>query len=474
MTQRIRVAGPGFDYPTLSAAVASIPPGALIEPIVLEVHSSAPPEGIVISPLILPSLANPLIIYSFRSPPVVSPFSGITYVTGSLHDVPPPQPRHVKATMLSFEIFSNFTQVDGFRVTGNIVVQANNGVIVNGNLVENGQVQVIRSVPVAVSARISNNEIRKGTFRSGIILSKVSAVKLWHNTILQRRSEAIDLGLPTYGAEILNSLPDVRNNIFAASGAGAYAMHYVGLVPGSFFDHNFYASFDGAKRFDFALPSAALTSTDDLNVWKGFIGGEVGSQIGDPEFRNRTEPLNIDLDVSDTCPEMAAAPAMPDVRTDIRSERRPVDFVTMGAHENAEVITESGKKRFLELLGGLSAYPVTKAVLGNSGSDSLFHEFPAQLTSDIVDDPLFTPIDIEGIIVPGIPGSEGTVIFRPAFQVTLPIYGELLDPVFDRANEVGLLSADNNVFMVKRMHSIPFDACGFMSTQMTIPVEVVT
>jgi hypothetical protein len=57
--------------------------------------------------------------------------------------------------------------------------------------------------------------------------------------------------------------------------------------------------------------------------------------------------------------------------------------------------------------------------------------------------------------------------------VTLPIYGELLDTHFDRADELGLMSADNVVFLIKRMHSIPFDACGFMSTQVQIPVEIV-
>lgn len=475
MTQRIKVAGPGFDYPTLSAALASIPAGPFIEPIVLEVHSTAPPEGIVVSPLLVPSAANPLIIYSLRSTTVVSPFPPIQYVTGSEHLVPPPQPRHVKATMLSFEIFSAFTQVDGFHVTGNIAIQADNGVIVNGNLVEGGQVQVIRPIPTPVTVRISNNTIMKGTARSGIITSKVTGLKLWHNTILQRRGDATDLGVPSYGSEILDCVVDVRNNIFSAAGVDAFAMHFVGAPAGSFFNHNFYASFDGAKRFHFAPPATAITSTDDLNVWKGFIGGELGTLIGDPEFRNRLDPVNVDLDVSDTCPEMAAAPALVEVRTDIRSERRPVDFVTMGSNENTEVITDSGKKRFLELLGGLSTQAVTKAVLGHSVEGTLFQDFPAQITAGVaVDDPLFTPIDIEGIIVPAAPGSEGTVIFRPSFQVTLPIYGQLLDTVFDRANEVGLLSPDNNLFMIKRMHSIPFDACGFMSTQMTIPVEVVS
>ena len=173
---------------------------------------------------------------------------------------------------------------------------------------------------------------------------------------------------------------------------------------------------------------------NDINIWKTFMTSESGSMTSDPELKKRTDLVDVDLDVSATCPQIAAAPALPLVTNDIRGERRPIDFVTIGAHENSEVITDAGKIRFLELLSGLSAYPITKAVLGKSDSpdSSLFSEFPAQIVGDdTIGDPLFLPIDIEGIVVPGIPGAEGTCLFRPAFQVTLPIYGQLLDTTFE-------------------------------------------
>jgi hypothetical protein len=475
MTQRIKVAGPGFDFATLSGAIASLAPGAFIEPVVIEVHSTAPAEGIVVPSSLLPSPANPLIIMSLRSPTAGSLFGPITYETGSMHDVAPPQPRHIPAIMLSFDVQAGNTQIDGFKVIGNIFVKANTGVIINGNVVDNGQIQVVRAVQTVVTARISNNEIRRGSARSGVIVSKADNVKLWHNTVHQRRSDSVDTVLPTIGFEIVSSAIDSRNNIVSAAGAGSFAISFSGTSAGTFFDHNFYASFDGAKRFQVGPVGGPFTETDDLNQWKGIVGGELGSLYGDPEFRDRLSVLNVDLDVSNTSPVMAGAPALPEITTDVRSEHRPSDFVTMGAHEHAEVITDDGKIRFLELLSGLSSQPVTKCVLGKTGDDSLFNEFPAQLSGDNnVDEPLFTPIDIEGIAVPAIPGSEGLVVFRPSFQVTLPIYGELLDTDFDRANEVGLVTADNKAFLIKRMHSIPFDSCGFMHTQMTIPVEIVS
>jgi hypothetical protein len=306
-----------------------------------------------------------------------------------------------------------------------------------------------------------------------VIVSKANGVKLWHNTVLQRREDSADPVLPTYGLEVVDSVVDSRNNVVAAKGAGAHAFHFTGTAPSQAFSHNCYAAFDGAKRFEFREPGDPVTVTDDLNVWKTFVGGlETGSMAADPEFRRITDPVDVDLDVSNTSPVVGAAPALPEITNDVRSEARPSDFVTMGAHEHAEIITDEGKVRFLELLGGISNQAVTKAVLGKSGVSSIFGDFTAHLGGGPMLDPLFTPVDMEGSTVPALPGSEGTVIFRPSFQVTLPIYGELIDTEFDRADEVGLMTPDNKTFLLKRMHSIPFDAVGFMHTQMTIPVEI--
>lgn len=470
MTQRIKVSGPGFDYATLSAAIAALPIVSFTEPIVLEVHSTAPPELITIPSTVLPTPANPLIIMSFKTPAVVSPFPDYQYVTGSLANYPAPQPRLVMAQMGFIDIRANNVKVDGVQVNGDIAVTANQGVQVNGCLVVGGQIRVTRVSPTLVDAVISNCEVRKCTSQASIRISKANGVKVYHNTALIRE---IDQSLPaaSYAIQVENAAVEAKNNIFAADGSVGYAVRYGGDPSVSTFRYNLYHAFTGASLFRYDNGGPTLI-TSDVNVWKTFMTSETGSLTADPEFKYRTDLTNVDLDVSGTCPEIAAAPAIASVQSDIRGERRPIDFVTMGAHENSEVITDDGKKRFLELLSGLSTSPVTQAVLGNSGSDSLFQDFPAQLTGG-VDDPLFTPIDIEGIYVPALPGSEGVVLFRPAFQVTLPIYGQLLDPVFDRADEIGLLSPDGKVFLIKRMHSIPFDACGFMSTQVQIPVEVV-
>jgi len=458
----------GADFTTLSAAIASIVGPPLVNPTIIEVHADTTPETIVIPATVQPTATSPLVIASFRQEPVTSLFGSVQSVSGSYALYPPPQPRILKAQMNAFTIQAPYVLVDAFQVNGGSVsIETNPTVTVHACRLVGGEVRINQPVPTFMDASVINCEILLGVTEAGIDLQNVSGVRLLHNTVLQRRFDAADLDLPSAALQIRNSSVDVRNNLLAAQGSNGFAVRVVGSAAGSVFAGNFYASFDGAKRFSFGT-----TQTDDYTAWQVFMPTDTGGKVGDPEFRNRTHPTDVDVDISNTSPTMAAAAALPEVRLDTRLERRPVDFITIGAHEHAEVITESGQKRFLELLAGISTQPVTKAVLGESGSTTLFTEFPAQLASDSDIDELFTPVDIEGIFAPGIPGSEGTVIFRPYFQVSLPSYGELLDTHFDRANEVGLLSADNVVFMIKRMKSIPFDATGFLHTQFTIPIEI--
>lgn len=473
MTQRITVGFLGADHPTLSAAIAALPVTPFAEPVVIEVHASTPAEAIVVPATVLPTAPNPLTIMSLRQDPVASLFPPVQSVTGTLSQYPPPQPRLVKAVMTSLEVASTNTFVDAFRVNGDVRVTADDNVTVNALLVVQGQIVVSRLAATSTSITISNAEVRRSGQKSGILISNVSGVKVYHNTLLQRRQDAVAVAAPSWALEVLDSVVDARNNCFAADGVGRAAVRFVGSPAGSLFDDNFYASFNGASRFSFGSTLSSITETDDYNQWKLFMPSDASSLVGDPEFRDKDSATAPDLDLSNTSPAMASANALPDVEHDARGERRPLDFVTCGAHEHSEVVVTTGVVRFLELLAGISTDPVTKAVLGYSGSTSLFEEFPAQLAGDTTIDALFTPVDIEGIEAPAPPGKEGLLVFRPAFQVTQPIYGELLDTVFDRADEVGLLASDNTVFMVKRMHSIPFDATGMMHTQFQIPLEIV-
>lgn len=478
MTQKITVGPVGADFATLSGAIASLPP-VFVEPVTIEVHADVTPEAIVVPNTIAPSAANPLIIFALRATFPPNPLSPVQSVSGSLAQYGPPDPKLTRPKMLSLDIRSNHTQVNGFLVLGDVILTASTGVVVHGNIIEVGQIKVSRGVLTPTTNRISSNEVRMGEKQAGILVNLVDGVKVYHNTVLQRRFDAANLTNPSYGIEILESNVDVRNNIFAGQGGSAFAIRFIGNPAGSTFDSNFFAAFDTAKRFSYGLNPVSVTETSDQNQWAMFTGSSIGVLVGDPEFRNRTSPDAVDLDVSNTSPVMAAAPALPDVRTDVRSDRRPVDFVTMGAHEHAEVITESGRKRFLELLGGLSTEPITKCVLGDSGSAkfTLFEDFPVQLTTATEVDPIFQPVDIAEAVAPGDPGKEGEVIFHPYFQVSLPEYIELIGgkkkAEFERANEVGLLAPDNTLFMVKRMKSIPFDATGFLHTAFSIPVEIV-
>lgn len=473
MTQRIKVAGPGFDFATLSAAIASLVGPPFVEPIILLVYSTAPVEAITIPATVQPTPANPLIIMAFGTPFVASLFADQQLDSGSHTTYPAPQPRMVAPKMGFLDIQANNVFIDCLQVNGDVVLTGNVGITANGILAVGGQIRVVRGGPTVTSILISNCESRKCPSQSAIRIENVSGVKVYHNTSLIRSVDQGVPGNPCYALEAVNSSIDSKNNILAGSGPGSFAVRYSGDPTLSTFRDNIYNAFDGGKpfRFDSGGP---VTDADLMSVWISFMTSEAGSILADPEFRERTDSANIDLNISATCPEMAAAPFLPEVTHDIHGERRPIDFVTMGAHENAEVITDSGKIRFLELLSGLSTQPVNKAMLGRSGVGSLFNDFHAKLHDDPTFNPIFdTPVDIGGAVTPAAPGHEGLVIFKPEFQQTLPIYSERIDSTFDRADEVALVSADKVVFMVKRMHSIPFDAVGFMSTQFQIPVEIV-
>lgn len=465
MTQRITVGFTGADFPTLSAALGSLS-GFLVEPVVIEVHASTPPEAVVIPDTILPTAANPLVMMSLRQPSVASPFSDVQLISGSESLYPAPQPRLTKAQMTSLTVNATFTTVDGFEILGDVTVGANDGVVVHGCRLAGGRILVVRTATVPVNCRISSCEVVKTSAQSAIKAEKVTSLFLYHNTVFIRRSDAANTAVDSWALEVSDAQVTAENNLFAAAGQNASSVRFSGTPTGSVFARNFYASFDGARRFHFGS-----TRTNDLGQWAQFMTSETGSLFGDPLFRDRAA-ATPDVDIANGSKAVAAAPALASVRTDVRGERRPVDFATMGAHEHAEIVTESGKKRFLELLSGLSTDPVTMAVLGKSGSPASIHEFAARDPGDTFD-PLFTSVQIEGAVAPGAAGQEGLVVFRPAFQVTTPIYGELLDNVFDRADEVGLLSSDGTVFLIKRMHSVPFDATGFMHTQFEIPVELV-
>ncbi len=471
MTQRIRVGGPSPDFSTLSAAIASLVGPPLSVPVVMEVYSTTPEEAITIPPTVTPTASNPLVIMAFKGPFVASLFQGLTLDGGSGATYPAPQPRLQRPVMGFMDIQAGHVTLDGFEVDGDIALTANAGIVVNACLVVGGQIRAVRSLPATVDLRISNCEVRRCPSQSAIRAENVNGLKVYNNSALIRQQ---DQGAPNlcYALDVVNSQVDVRNNMLAGHGQDAFALHFRGDPSMSTFRYNSYFKYKGAKLFTFGT-GGPETQVDLLNQWTPFMTSETGSIEVDPELREVDDTPNMDLNVSDTSPTMAAAPAIPGVDHDFLGERRPIDFVTMGANENSEVITDTGKQRFLELLSGLSASPVNYATLGNSGGSSLFNDFDAAHASDTIDE-LFSPIPIPEIFVPTPTGHEGLVVFKPQFQVIGAIYDQLANPTFDRADEVGLMSGDNTLFMIKRMHSIPFDAVGFLSTQFQIPIEIVT
>lgn len=474
MTQKIKVAGPSPDFASLSAAIASLTPGVpFTEPIQIEVYSTAPQEVITIPSTLLPTSANPLIIMASGTPAVVSPFADQQLLSGSETTYPAPQPRMVPPVMGFLDVQANYVYVDCMKVEGDVVLTASSGVVLNGVLCDDGQIRVVRPVPTAVTIQISNCEVRRCGAQSAIRVVDANGVKLYHNTALIRQSDQGVPGNPVYALEVVDSAVDARNNVLAGAGANAFAIRYAGDPAPSIIRNNLYFGFDGGKAFRFEN-GGPVTETDLMVTWIGFMTSEASSIISDPKFRERLDPTDVDLLAAATSPVLAAAPFLSEVTHDIRGQKRPFDFVTMGAYESGEVIPDSGKRRFLEILSGISSLPVNKAMLGWSGVNSLFGEFPAKLPTDQNFDPTFTtPVDMEGAVVPGDPGHEGKIIFKAAFQQQVPIYAETLDATFDRPDEVALVSADGVPFLIKRMHRIPFDGVAFMSTQFQIPVEIV-
>lgn len=470
MTQRIRVGGPSPDFSTLSAAIASVAGAPFSVPVVMEVYSTTPEEDITIPSTVQPTLANPLVVMAFKGPFVASLFQGQTLEGGSGATYPAPQPRLQKPVMGFMDIQASHVTLDGFEVDGDVALTGNS-IVVNSCLVVGGQVRAVRPGPVGVDLQISNCEIRKCPSQSAIRAVNVNGLKVYNNTALIREQDQ-SAPIRCYALEVMNSQVDVRNNVLAGNGQNAFAVHFVGDPTTQMFRYNSYFKYNGAKLFTYGA-GGPETELELLSFWVAFMPSETGSIEVDPELREVNDTANMDLNVSDTSPTMAAAPAIPGVDHDVLGERRPIDFVTMGANENAEVITDTGKKRFLELLSGLSTSPVNYATLGNSGDNTLFQDFDAATASDTIGE-LFDPIPIPEIFAPAPAGHEGLVVFKPQFQVIGDIYDQLVNPTFDRVDEVGLMSGDNTLFMIKRMHSIPFDAVGFLSTQFQIPIEIVT
>lgn len=467
---------PGANFATLSAAIASlIPLSPLSQPIVIEVHASAPVEAITIPAGVIPTALNPLTIWALRHNTVANPLPGEQSESGSMFLYPPPQPRLVPPVMSSLLIQAPYVQFDGFKIAGSVTVSSNLGVILSTLRVEGGQILITRVVPTAVACLIKNTEIVGCTLQSAVKIVNAQGVQLYHNSVLQRHSDAASPALPSYALEVQGGTVDVRNNIWAAAGPDAFAVRFVGPPAGSTFTGNFYAAFDGARGFSYSSSILGPFSvTDDPNAWKStFMASESGGLAGDPIFRDRLSSLP-DLDVSNASPTIAATNAISGVRNDIRSERRAIDFVTMGAHDHAEVITDTGRVRFLQLLAGISMSPVSQAVLSNVVTAVPLSEFPARSRSVAGLSPLFNPVPIDGVNMPGTVGREGEIIFKASFQVTEENYVPLQNPIVQRANEIALLAGDGTPFLVKRMHSIPFDSCAFMHQQLQVPVEVVS
>lgn len=450
MTQKISIGPVGADYTIVSAALSALTPGAFIEPVVLEVHADTTPEDVVVPATLIPSASNPLVIQALRTSSVETP-----------------QPRLDRPEMSSLTIQSVWTTVNGFKVSGDVDIDADSGVSLFGNIVESGKINLSRAAETTgQDILLASNEIRKSPKREGIFVSNLTGVRILHNTVLQRREDAVS-EVDGYAIYIRSSSVEAKNNTFASYGENMFSIRMLGDPTSSTLDNNaFVVIGDDAVRFIYSLDDAAAPlETNDQNQWAQVVTTSTNNKTDDPEFKE-VDGSDVDLDVSNTSPLISAADALAEVAFDVRGERRPADYVTIGAHDHSEVITEGGRQRLLELLAGISSDPVNKCVLADSGDSTLLGEYNAPDSEDL--DELFTPITVEDISA-----ADGTVTFKPVFQVTQPVWIEMEDATADRADEAALAAQDNLIFMVKRMPRIPFDSSGFLKTQIKIPISFV-
>jgi len=436
--------GPAKPYATIADAMAVI--AALPQPLTvyqqIEVSEGLALEDVVIPPAIQPTALAPLqIVNSELDRPAVD-------------DVVLDKP-HVK--------FS------GFLVKGN-VSGGQDGQLFSENKVE-GQVHFQGDGLTPMAIKIYNNALYPQDADALVVRDIPGQVRVFFNSILSRT----DGSLPFYGARFENSDLLVRFNIFAAKGSQFCKAAY--LRPGT-------AAFDSDRNIFITYLSATFGTYGDgvtevevanLTDWQAKTAGDVQSMFTDPKFRCLAADPGINLDVANTSPAVAKGDYENDIPIDIDKTRRPTllggpnQSTTIGAYEEAQIITESGKIRVLELIGGVNMNSVTKVAVGQIGTISAIEylrpQTPSSLDPDLQDRIYMTRIAhryVDGI----------TAIFDCFLGPTPEMTERLLDENIHVMEEVGLFTEDELLFMRRTLYRIPFDPLSVLSIRLKFGIAV--
>jgi len=441
----IRVVGPAETLTTIAAALAEV--AALTQPLTefqqIEVKEGIALADVTIPSGIIPTLANPLHLINHElDRPVVD-------------DVTIDKP-HLKFT--------------GFEIKGE-TAGGEDGQLFSENLCR-GKVEFIGDGSTPWALKIYNNAIfAKG--KDGLLIKDIpGAVRAMFNTVLGRSATSVT----AYGLNIENSDVEARFNILAAIGTPFAKAIRIKNTASSFLtiERNMYGLFESATLGTFE-DGTGVTEATTFTGWQAASGEDTTSIFQDPEFKCLNEDFGIDLDVSNTSPAIAQGEYDPDIQIDIDKTRRPTllggpnQSTTLGAYEEAQIITLNGITRVLELIGGLSSDAITKVGVGEIGTISAIEylrpETPKQDEIDLRSK-IFTR-DIAELSVDGVI-AKFKCILGPSPDMT----EALLDARINEMLEVGLFATDGVLFMRRTLYRLPFDPLSVLEATFTFGVSV--
>jgi acyl-CoA-binding protein len=444
----IYVVGPGEAYATIAAALADI--AALSQPLTefqqVEVRQAVALESIVIPPAIDPTALGQLHIVNHE-------------LDRPLIDDVTLDKEHVK--------------LSGFDIQGD-VVGGKDGQLFSENICR-GQVLFEGDGITPMAIRIYNNSVFPKDKDGLVIRNVIGTVRALFNSCLGR-TDGPD---PFYAFVIENSDVEARFNIFAALGESSFARAIrLKNTVGSFLtvDRNLYAVFQAATMGTYEDGGGAVDVVG-FTAWQAASGLDGTSINQDPEFKCMVEDEDheIELDVSNTSPAIAEGDYDLDVQVDIDKTRRPTlvggpnQSTTLGAYEEAQIITHDGIVRILELIGGLNLNSVTHVGVGEKGTitalEYLRPETPSAAHTALME-LIFMRTIVERFVV------DITAKFKCVLGPTPAMTDALLDGRIHEMREVGLFTTDGVLFMRRTLYRLPFDPLSVLEATFTFGVSV--
>lgn len=440
----IIVVGPDESITSISDALTAISllPQPLTETEQIEVKEGVPEEDITIPGAIQPSAGAQLHIVNvdFHRPVV--------------NDVTLDKP-HVK--------------VSGLEVKGDIS-GGEDGQKISENIIR-GTLSLLGDGATSRTIRVFNNVIIPVSDKGLHIKDLRGTIRVLFNTIFGKIQGIV----PFFSFDIEESDVEAKFNIFSAEGDTDFTK-IVNLknTTGRTLDinRNIYTPFAQAG-FGTVEDLSGVTEVQSLTPWQAASGQDQDSFLVDPRFKSTIDP--VDLDVANSSPAVAAGDLDSEVVIDVNKTRRPelvgapFQSTTIGAYEEAQILTSVGKTRILELVAGLSTSFITQAAVGDKGTISEAEYLQPETVSGLAQElqnRIFITRRVEA-------GFQETRVKVTVFLGAEPkLTKELLDSVMNVLSEVGLLAEDGTLFLRRTLQRVPFDPLGLVTTKLAFLIDV--